>query len=196
MEIDDLKKTWDESFSSADPGSNIYRMILEHKSPLMMLEKKTKLAIWIFSLAAVLFAGTFYDHSLVRQSPVMWMLSFILFTEFIFSVFNLFLIKKIQNTQGNIRENLIKHINVLSNGFKQFLMLYISLYVLMVVLLEVSIYYQIDSLFDGWRQIAVLIRGIAYVFVIAIIYQLKRSSQHKHYGNYLVQLKTIMDQTN
>ena len=124
----------------------------------------------------------------------MWLLLFILFTELLFSVFNLFVIKKIRNAQGNIRENLVIRIHLLRKVFKQFLRVYISLYVLMAVLLEVSMYYQVDGLFEGWHRLSVLIRGIVYVFVLVLIYQAKRSSQQEHFGNYLEQLKTIMGQ--
>jgi len=195
MEIDDLKKSWDEAFPPAAMGNKIPEMILEHKqSPLAMLEKKTKIALWIFPFVAILFAGTFYDHPLVRHSPAMWLLFFILFTEFLFSVFNLFVIRKIRNTEGNIRENLVNRIQLLRKGFNWFLKVYISLYVIMVVLLEVSMYYQVDGLVEGWHRLPVLIRGIVYVFVLALIYQAKRFSQQEHFGNYLEQLKTIMGQ--
>jgi phosphatidylglycerophosphate synthase len=195
MEIDDLKKSWDEAFPPAAMGNNIPELILMHKqSPLAILEKKTKIAIWIFPFVGILFTGAFYDHPIVRHSPAMWLLLFILFIEFLYSVFNLFVIKKMRNAQGNIRENLVIRIHLLRKVFTQFLAVYISLYVLMAILLEISMYYQVDGLFEGWHQLPALIRGIVYVIVLALIYQAKRFSQQEHFGNYLEQLKTIMGQ--
>lgn len=195
MEIDDLQKNWDEGFTTgATPGSILEIIVRQKNSPLTVLEKKTKFAIWIFPFAGLLFAGTFIDHSLARHSPVIWLLLFILFAEFVFSLLNLSIIKKIQNGQGNVRKNLASRIKALGKGFKQFLIFYISLYVLMVMLLEITMYYHADMLFDGWHQTSALIRAIAYVFALAVIYQAKRYSQQEQYGNYLAQLKAIADQ--
>lgn len=195
MEMDELKNMWDQGTNLPKQKNNLSEMLSTDKhNPLLMLEKKTWIAFWIFPLVGLLFAGTFFEHALARHSLVMWLLFATLFAEFIFTVFNLITFRQMQNAQGSIRENLLNRINILSQRFQVFLQIYIAMYLLMAVLLEIALNHHLDSLFDSWGHVSWVIRVFTYSVVITIIYLAKRSSQKKHYGVYLQQIRNIADQ--
>lgn len=195
MEIDELKQLWQHGALHATSSSE-FKIVTgkPNQGPLATLKRKTVMAIGIFPLVALLFAGTFYDHPAARQSAAMWLLLGILFVEFVFSLYNLAVINKLQHVQGNIRENVTSRINILKRSLKLFLNLYVSLYVLMAVLLEITMHYQLDGLFAGWLGMATTLRVFTYIVLVMLIYYAKSASQREHYGKHLTRLKEIASQ--
>lgn len=197
MEMDELKTLWDKGIDLSKSNNDLSETKWADKSgPLAMLEKKNWIAFWLFPLAALLFAGTFVEHSLARHSLAMWLLLAILFAEFVFTIFNLITLKGMRNTQGSIRKNLLNRINMLGERFQLFLLIYVALYLVMAVLLEVTMHYRMDRLFDTWANVSWVIRVFTYVALLTVIFLAKRSSQNKHFGVYLQKLKTVAEQMN
>src|ERR1700754_4592424 len=114
MELDELRDLWAKSATQPTAiNYNITELIYrDAKGPLAVLERKFKTALFIFPAVIILFGGTFISNG-TNQSVITWLLFGILFTEFLFSLFNYITIKQIQQSAGNIKDNLLKRVFLL-----------------------------------------------------------------------------------
>jgi len=195
MELDELRDMWAKS--TIQPTAINYTVTeviyRDAKGPLAMLEKKFKAALYIFPFVMILFGGTFISNG-ANQSVITWLLFGILFTEFLFSLFNYITIKQIQQPAGNIKDNLLKRGFLLQQRNHNYLYLHVGLYALMAALLELSVYFNFDISDNWWGQIAPVLRvAIILVFLIAQ-YFVKRQSQKQMYGQYIDKLNELIGQ--
>ncbi len=190
MELDELKEMWNRADQITTAGYNVTELIYrDSKSPLAAIEKNLKTALFIFPFVVVLFAGQFLSNS--HQSPTRMLLFAILFIEFLFSLLNYGLVKKMQQPGGNIRENLLTRVSLLQKLCGMYVYVQLGLYALMAVLLEISMYFQWDSNFNGWAKINPGIRIGVYIVFLVVQLLIKKASQKKLYGRYLDQLNNL-----
>ena len=190
MELDELKEIWNRADQTATARYNITELIYrDSKSPLAAIAKNLKAALFIFPFVALLFAGEFLGSR--HQSPTSILLFTILFIEFLFSLLNYGLVKKIQQPGGNIKESLVSRIALLQKLCRGYVYVQAGLYALMAVLLEISMYWQLDSHFNGWAKINPAIRIGVYLVFLVLQLLIKKGSQKKLYGQYLDQLNNL-----
>jgi len=193
MELDELKTIWNRADEMATAGYNITELIYrDSKSPLAAIVKNLKTALFIFPFVALLFAGEFLSSR--HQSPTSILLFSILFIEFLFSLLNYGLVKKIQQPGGNIKESLVSRIELLRKLCNGYVYVQAGLYMLMGVLLEISMHWQFDSHFNGWEKINPAIRIGVYIVFLILQLLIKKGSQKKLYGRYLDQLNNLASQ--
>ncbi|MES2111755.1 MAG: hypothetical protein V4577_23555 [Bacteroidota bacterium] len=195
MELDEFKDMWTKAeMQPSTINYNISSMIYtDSKSPLAMIEKRFKAALFMFPLTVVIFGGTFISKG-TNQSVITWLLFAILFIEFLFSLFNYLLIKKIQQPAGNIRENLVKRVYLLEQRTTNYLYLHTGLYVVMAILLELSVYFNFDANHGWWAGINPVLRAVICVVFLAGQHFIKRQSQTKLYGQYIEKLHGLIGQ--
>jgi hypothetical protein len=190
MELDELKEMWNRADQTASANYNVTELIYrDSKSPLAAIERNLKFALLVFPLVAILFTGNFLGSS--HQSPTRILLFAILFIEFLFSLLNYGLIKKIQQPEGDIKTSLLNKVSLLQKLCGLYVYVQLGLYALMVVLLEISMYFQLDNNFNGWAKINPAIRTTVYVVFLVVQLVIKRISQKKLYGQYLDQLNNL-----
>lgn len=195
MELDQFKDMWAKTaMQPSATNYNISSLIYtDSKSPLAELAKRFKTGMFMFLLTVVIFGGTFISNG-ANQSVTIWLLFTILFIEFLFSLSNYLLVKKIQLPTGNIRENLIKRVYLLERRTANYLYIHTGLYVLMAVLLELSVHYHFDPAQGWWAGISPVLRLIIYIVFLAAQYVVKRKSQVKLYGQYIERLNGLIAQ--
>ena len=190
MELDEFKEIWNRADQITTAGYNVTELIYrDSKSPLAAIEKNLKTALFIFPFVAVLFIGQFLNSN--HQSPTRVLLFAILIIEFLFSLLNYGVIKKIQQPGGNIKQNLFNRVLLLQKLCGMYLYVQLGLYTLMAVLLEISMYFQLDSNFNGWAKINPAIRIGVYIIFLVVQLLIKKASQKKLYGRYLDQLNNL-----
>ncbi|HEY4325393.1 MAG TPA: hypothetical protein VGN20_15460 [Mucilaginibacter sp.] len=196
MELDEFAALFNTSAGKIKAVNyNIMETIYtDSKGPLAMLEKNLKITLFIFPFVVILFGGSFLNRSPLPQSPTMWLLFAILSIEFLFSLFNYVIVKKIQQPMGNIKENLINKISRLQNLYTRYLYIHQGLYLLMAILLELTMYFNLDADFNGWSKVNPALRFAAYVAFLAIQFVIKRASLKKSYGQYLDKLNSLVSQ--
>lgn len=194
MELNEFKDMFNEtSDQSLITKPDVSAMIYQNdKGPLAAFEKNLKFTLFIFPLVVILFTGYFFYHV---DRPLTWyLLYFILFMEFLFSLFQYGIVKKIKQNTGSVKDNLMNKLVILQNTFKWFSPIYELLFVCMAVLLEVEMYRHSNSNFDGWSNVNPVLRITFYVVFITSQYFLKRKSLKKHYTQYLEQLQQLAEQ--
>lgn len=195
MELDELRDMWAKSATRPTATNyNITELIYrDAKSPLAMLEKKFKAALYIFPFVVILFAGTFISNG-ANQSVIMWLLFSILFIEFAFSLFNYITIKQIQQPAGNIKDNLLKRVFLLQQRNHNYLYLHVGLYMLMAALLELSVHLNFDVSHNWWVNITPVLRIAIIIVFLTAQYFIKRHSQRQMYGQYIDKLNELIGQ--
>jgi hypothetical protein len=196
MELDEFKALYNRSADEQTlTDQNITDMIThESQGPLAQLQKKTKYTLYLFPLSIIFFAGLFIPAlgaGEISHNVPMWLLFFVLFTEYIVSVLNYFTIKKMQQASGNVRENLLKKMSVLRLRYKLYFILYIALFLMMPAYLELS---HFTGHFAGLAKINPFIRVAWYVLVFGCLFVIKKEAQKQQYEQYLDQLKRLLDQ--
>jgi hypothetical protein len=190
MELDEFKKIWNRGDQLTVANYNVTELIYrDSKSPLAAIAKNLKAALFIFPFVALLFAGQFLSSD--HQSPTRVLLFAILFIEFLFSLLNYGLIKKIQQPKGDIKTSLLSKVSLLKKLCSMYVYVQLGLYAVMAVLLEIGMYFQLDSNFNGWAKVNLLIRIAVYMIFLVVQLIIKRVSQKKLYGGYLDQLNNL-----
>lgn len=195
MELDEFKDMWAKAaMQPSTVNYNISGLIYtDSKSPLAELEKRFKAGMFMFLLTVFIFGGTFISNR-SNQSITTWLLFTILFIEFLFSLFNYLLVKKMQQPAGNIRENLVKRVYLLERRTANYLYIHTGLYLLMAILLELSVHYHFDAAQSWWAGINPVLRVIIYIVFLAGQYFIKRYFQKQQYGQYIERLNQLIKQ--
>jgi len=195
MEINEFKNLFDKNTNQSTIINNDMMTMIytDTKSPLGTLEKKLRVTLYIFPFVLLLFGGRFLTEG-SRHSPTAWLLFAILFLEFLVSLLNYAVTRKIRKPEGPVKQNLLSRVNLLENRYRWYLMLHHSMILLMAVLLEISMHYHLDSNFDGWSKVNPALRIAVYVIFFMLQYIIKRRSQKEHYGQYLEKLHQLIDE--
>jgi hypothetical protein len=192
MELDEFKDMLDKNIDrsasiTTDTNTMIYH---DTKGPLAAYEKNLKFTIFIFPFVAFLFAGSFIS----RHTPTTLLLLIIFLIEFLFALFNYGIVKKIRKNEGSIRENILGKISLLQHNNRVYLVMNQLLYLLLAIVLEIAMYYHLDSNFNGWRSVNPAIRIAFYAGFLAVVFFTKSGSQKKYYGLYLEKLQQLVEQ--
>ncbi len=196
MELDDLKNIVDTSTRSYKPVNNNIMELLSHKSQnsLSGLAQKIKIGLIPFPLTVLWFSAGFVTDPLAFRSLLRWLLLFILFIEFIYSIFTYELVKRLQNPTGSTKENFLSKINSLKISFKRQYLITLCLYSLLAIALEIAMYYNADANFSMWYKMPMLLRIFCYIVFLIIQQILKKHFFKRQFGEYLEKLDNLIQQ--
>jgi hypothetical protein len=196
MELDEFKTLFNTSAGAMKAANyNIMETIYtDSRGPLARLEKNLKITLYIFPFVVILFGGHFLDRASSHQSLTMLLLFAILTIEFLFSLFNYIVVKKLQQPAGNIKQNLLDKISRLKTLYNRYLYIHQGLYLLMAVLLELTMRFNLDANFNGWSNVNPVIRFAVYAAFLIVQFIVKRDTLKKYYGQYLDKLNSLVSQ--
>jgi hypothetical protein len=196
MELDNLKQMMDASTSDYKPINNDIAELIGCKSqgPFVRLESRLKFALYPFPLTALLFGVVFINNSAALQSPSMWLLLIILFIEFINSLFNYGIVKKMQVSAGNTKENFLLKLIRLDKSFNLYFLLNACLYIVIFILLEIGMNNQWENNFESWHSVSFFIRILCYIIFLIIQFFIKKHFYKKQFGQYIIELEHLVRQ--
>jgi hypothetical protein len=196
MELANLKQMMDASTSDYKPLNNNIAELIGRKSqgPFAQLDNRLKFALYPFPLTALLFGIVFINNSSALQSPSMWVLLIILLIEFISSLFNYGIVKKIQEPAGNTKENLLLKLIRLEKSFSLHFILNACLYIVMFILLEIGMNNQWENNFEGWHSVTFFIRILCYTGFFIFQFFIKKYFYKKQFGQNIIELKNLVQQ--
>ena len=194
MELDDLKNIVDTSTNNYKPINNNIMELISHRSQstLSDLAQKIKIGLIPFPLTVLWFSAGFIADPLAFRSFLKWLLLFILFIEFIYSIFTYGLVKRLQNPIGSTKENFLSKINRLKISFQKQFLITLCLYSLLTIALEIAMYYNADANFTAWYKTPVLLRISCYIVFLIIQLILKRHFFKKQFGEFLETLDNLI----
>lgn len=190
MELDDFKNEWN-TIGVQSAGNDALLSLLKGngKSPLVWIKRKLKFTMLFFPLALITVGGSllFSHYSLLTV-----VLFIILTIEFAFAALNFRTVNNLTRMKGSVKENIFKKLSVLNGRLTLYRVLHILLYSLLIVLLEISIYYNGNPEFEWWHKIHFLLRITVYIIFLAFQYRVKRS-EHNEYAQYMQQLNKLVN---
>lgn len=199
MELDEFKELYNSSTDQAKPiNQNIMEMIQrESKGPLAQLQKKIKYTLYLFPASLVFFLGLFIPVLGVHETAhtvSLWLLFLALFSEYVVALLNYYTIKKIQHNTGTVKQNLLNKISLIRRRYNWYYMIYVTLFLMMPLYLELGIHFPAVGTFRGLGRINVFIRIAGYIVIFGSIFIIKKKSQEQLYSAYLDQLKKLAEQ--
>lgn len=222
MELQDLKRTWDQLSSRKELDESQLREILRKKTGNLIdrIDRNIRIGfVVLFALIVLFILDDFVFAPILIQEVGAdveipgWLLfisifaNTLIFTTFIYFVLKYYRVKKQCDISCNLRETLVKIIETLR--------IYQRLFYLALITLTISMGLQfVSGMFTGMNQgleekgilladvpfgkwVLVLLIGLAVLVVtVGGIYLLLRWGFHRLYGNYISKLKQNLRELN
>ena len=196
MELNDLKQSWSETTQSQSPLKNNIMDMIKSKSygPLAVLELKFKKQIWGLPAMTVLIIIQFYRHSEMLKNPAIWFLYATGIILCVYFLYNYLVVKKLQNPQFTVKENIESQIHKLENSFKWYRIFVTAIYILVPIGLELATQYKLQMGFEQWYTVNILIRIVIYIAAFVAMYFINQRWFHLLYGQHFSNLKKLAEQ--
>ena len=196
MELDDLKKTWQENTIQKPQNKNIMEMIM-HKSygPLAALRRSYLKQILVMALMPFLLLLTNADNI---QAP----LTSILFWSYValciglisFSFYDYRIVEKMQGMDKVVKQSLEHQIAILETRLRwKIIGLRIAL-LFLILLTEVVPYFQNYAVLDKWHSLPLLARFGCYAVLLIVQFFLSPIVLHRKFGTHLEYLKQLANE--
>jgi len=197
MELEEFKEMYNSSVAQAPVLSADVKDIVTGKShgPLAKLEKNLVQLLYILPLFIIAFGGIVslvLGFGEMARNPILVLVFIVFVAEILFSVFSYFTVKKMQDNMGDVKGALIHKIATLKRFFKWHLIIYIGLFLLMPLYLELNIHFQFTP--NGVGKINVFIRLAWYVLIFFPLYKIKQEQLKQNFTWYLDELNGVLKQ--
>jgi len=196
MELDDLKKTWQENTIQKPQNKNIMEMIM-HKSygPLAALRRSYLKQILVMALMPFLLL-------LTNASNIQAPLTSILFWSYValciglisFSFYDYRIVEKMQGMDKVVKQSLEHQIAILETRLRwKIIGLRIAL-LFLILLTEVVPYFQNYAVLDKWHSLPLLARFGCYAVLLIVQFFLSPIVLHRKFGTHLEYLKQLANE--
>ena len=196
MELDELKKMWNETPVQNKPIKNIMELIQQKNyGPLASLKTTYRKQIRLMmALSLMLIAVNLEDIDKVLTSVLFW--SYVVFCigVILFARFNYNLVKEMQSADSVVKSSLQKQIALLEKRANIEIVGLRIVFLFFVLLLEVVPYFQHYRMLDKWHSLSVPVRfGIYAAFLLFQYFVNRRIKQHR-VGRHIAYLKELVAQ--
>lgn len=194
MELDDLKKNWKQNTPKKITNMDIMQLI-QHKSygPIAALKKAYKTQIvFMLLLPFILLTTSADDISKPLTSVLFWAYVFFCMGVVVYASYNYRLVTKMEAMDGQVKQNLESQVVLLDARMKNmFTGLRIVLLVL-IVLTEITPYFQHYRMLTHWHSLHPLIRFGAYALLLLFQYFVGRMILQRKFGRHIEYLKSLV----
>ena len=197
MELDDLKQDWKNAGEKLQtPTYNFNELLITRSSgPLNDLKAKYKKQMILLPLAAAVLGFAMTQKSVLQHNAFIWLIIPVLLLLALMYYRSYRLVIKMEKTtaetlKGSMQENVV----LLNRNAKQHLYFTRVLLFVFIVLLEVTMYYQISTTFNFWLERLWFIRLAVYALFIFIQPHVTRFFFKKNFGQYINRLQQLLEQ--
>jgi hypothetical protein len=194
MELDDLKKNWKQNTPKKITNMDIMQLI-QHKSygPIAALKKAYKTQIvFMLLLPFILLTTSVDDISKPLTSVLFWAYVFFCMGVVVYASYNYRLVTKMEAMDGQVKQNLESQVVLLDARMKNmFTGLRIVLLVL-ILLTEITPYFQNYRMLTYWHSLHPLIRFGAYGLLLLFQYFVGRIILKRKFGRHIEYLKSLV----
>jgi hypothetical protein len=193
MELDDLKKTWQQT-----PVKNLntdIMEILQHKSygPVAALKRTyRKQIIFMFLLPFILLATNADNVHGVLTSIIYWSYVAFCISIIAFAYYNYRIVSKMEGMDAMVKTNLEQQIQVLEKRTDWQIVGLRGVMLFFIVLVEVVPYLQHYRTLDKWHSLPIAVRFGTYAALIIMQYFLNKRIQQRKVGRHLAYLKELV----
>lgn len=196
MELDELKKIWNES--PVKNKSNVTIMEQIHQKnygPLASLKKsyqRQMLAMAIVPFVLVLLNLEQVDKLL--GNVLFWSYVAFCIGMVVFSTYNYNIVKNLQAMDASVKNNLNQQVILLEKRAKLELAGFRGILLFLILLVEVVPYFQHYHLLDRWHSVFIVVRIGVYGLLLFLQWVISRRMMERKVGTHLAELKHLANQ--
>ena len=218
MELNDLKKTWNQFTKGKELNEEQIKEVLQRRTDNLIdrIDRNVRFGfvilfvlILLFLADDLIFAPMLADHASIKTAMPQWLKylsffsDFFIFITFLFFVIKYYRVRKICKDACNLRDALIKIIETL-RIYKRLFYLALTLFAIALAMQFISGMYagltfdiethgimMADIPFEKWAM-AIVVGLVVLVISVGGIYLLMRWGFRRLYGNYIDKLKQTL----
>lgn len=194
MELDDLKKTWQETEPQKIKNTNIMELI-HHKSygPIAALKKAFRRQMLVMLLIPFLLLASNSDNlEAAYSSALFWSYVAFCIGIIIMSYNNYRTVKKMETMDGIVKANIKKQTTLLETRLSQIMIGGRIALLYFIVLLEVLPHFQHYRMLDKWHGLSPLIRYGSYAGFLVFQYFMSKRICKIKFGDHIAYLKSLV----
>lgn len=199
MELDDLKQDWNKSGEQYKAPAIDLNILLAKQTagPLATLKAKYRLQAILLPLAAGVLGFSMMQHAILRQNAFIWFIVPVMLMLALMYYRDYSVIVKIEETNAeSLKSSMQERIALLQRNGKQQLYLTRVILLVLISILEATMYLQEVPDFLTWQSIALPLRLTVYVLVIFIQPYISKYFFNLSFGQYINRLQGLLNQTN
>jgi len=196
MELDDLKKTWQQTPITKNKNLDIME-IIQQKSygPLAALKRTfRKQMLFMLFIPFVLVATNSQDIHGVLTSILFWSYVAFCIGVIAFAYYNYRIVSNISNMNVVVKTNLEQQICLLEKRVDWEIIGLRGAMLFFIVLVEVVPYVQHYRMLEKWHSLPVLARFGAYAALLLLQYAVTKKIKQRRVGRHLDYLKTLVQE--
>lgn len=192
MELDNIKQSWkQQSPETLKPLNNHFMELIQNKSygPAATLKEKFKKQLVAFPIFLGVVIYDFVKRPELINDITMWLFILVAVALTGYFWFNFSIIKRMQNFDTPIKSALEKEITTLESGFRRYFIASRIVFILMVVLLELSMSVHASADFESWHSVSLLVRMLVYTAGFVFHYFMGKRVFENQYGAHIMAMK-------
>jgi hypothetical protein len=197
MELDDLKQDWNKStYQHKAPAYNLDKLTnTKSAGSLNTLKNKYKKQVILLPLSATFLGFVMVQKPILQQNAFIWFIIPIMFLLALmyYRDYRLVLEMEQSNTES-IKNSIQKNIDLLNRNSKQQLNFTRIILLLLILILEATMYYQHPAAFDFWHTVALPIRLAFYGLIGFLQPFITKYFFNLNFGRYIQDLQTLLSQ--
>jgi hypothetical protein len=195
MELDDLKKEWQQS-DQKQPSINKNIMdIIQHKTygPLSALKSSFRRQMIAMTVVPVVIVATNLPNiDKMLSSVLFWCYIVFCIGVVVFARLNYAVVKKMEVMDGRVKSNLEQQISILETRLRQNITGIRITLLFFIALTEILPYFQDFKMLNTWHSLSPFIRFGAYALLFLLQIFLSRTVTHQKFGRHIAHLKELV----
>ena len=196
MELDYLKKPWQQATEKSRPADTNIMELIQNKSygPVATLKNRFKKQMIIIPLLFSFVLVQLSWHHNIYYNISFWLFLIAGIAMSGYFLYSYLLISKLQHMEHPVKANLEKQVNLLEKGYKWRLMGVRTLFVVYIILLEMLMYYKQEPSLVKWYAQPLAIRLLCYAALAIAFFFITRIVVNYKYGKHIRYLKELVQQ--
>lgn len=193
MELDDLKKIWNETPIPNKTNPKIMDFI-QHKSygPLAQLKRTYRKQIVLMTVVPLLLlASNLNNVDKTLTSVLFWFYVAFCIGMAFFARYNYRIVERMQTMDLMVKTNLEQQVELLQKRAQLEILTLRFVTIFFILLLEVLPYFQDYSMLNKWHSLSPFIRFGAYIGLLLLQYVMNRRVKEYKVGRHLTYLKQL-----
>ena len=196
MELDDLKKSWNQS--QITHNQNIMS-IIQHTSegPVAALKRSFKKQIILMTLVPLMLVVTNLNNVLGVFNSILF-ISYVAFclAVILFSLMNYAFVRKMEGRDVAVKSNLEGQVKILETRLRWHIVGFRLALLYFVVMVEIVPFLQDSRLLNVWHSIHPALRILCYILLFILQYYLSRKVSERKFGSHVRYLKELVKEMN
>jgi hypothetical protein len=198
MELDDFKQDWRKADEQSHaPNYNINKLLTaQSNSALNSLKAKYRKQIILLPLAAATLGFAMTQKPILQNNAFIWLIMplMLLLALMYYRDYRL-VINMEQTTSERVKDSIQQNVVLLNRNAKQHLYFTRVLLLVFILILEVTIYYQVTTAFNFWVGTVWPIRLTIYALAVFIQPYITRFFFNKNFGQHINRLQQLLEQS-